>query len=90
MAVGGSGEQWRDWIAGRAWPVHKTSVGGWSQDRYQRSVEEAWDENAKALAAEVAAAAGQIGAEHVIVAGDIRARSLLISRLVIPWPNRPS
>ena len=81
VAIGGSGEQWRDWIAGRAWPIHKTSVGGWSQDRYQRSVEEAWDENAKALAGEVAAVADQIHAEHVIVAGDVRARSLLISRL---------
>ena len=81
VAIGGSGEQWRDWIAGRAWPIHKTSVGGWSQDRYQRSVEEAWDENAKALAGDVAAVADQIHAEHVIVAGDVRARSLLISRL---------
>ncbi len=84
VAIGGSGEQWRDWIAGRAWPIHKTSVGGWSQDRYQRSVEEAWDENAKALAGEVAAVAGQIHAGHVIVAGDVRARSLLISHLPTP------
>ena len=84
VAIGGSGEQWRDWIAGRAWPIRKTSVGGWSQDRYQRSVEEAWDENAKALAGEVAAVADQIHAEHVIVAGDVRARSLLISHLPTP------
>ncbi|MBO0786226.1 MAG: peptide chain release factor 1, partial [Actinobacteria bacterium] len=37
VAAGGSGDEWRDWVAGRGWPVHKTSVGGWSQDRYQRS-----------------------------------------------------
>lgn len=84
VAVGGTGAQWRDWIEGRGWPVHKTSVGGWSQDRYQRSVEEAWDENAKALAAEVTAVASRIGAGHVIVAGDVRARSLLISHLATP------
>ena len=84
VAVGGTGAQWRDSIEGHGWPVHKTSVGGWSQDRYQRSVEEAWDENAKALAAEVTAVASRIGAGHVIVAGDVRARSLLLSHLATP------
>jgi release factor family 2 len=84
VAIGGSGEAWRDWVAGRQWPVHKTSVGGWSQDRYQRSAEETWDENAKTLAAEVVAAAGRIGARHVIVGGDVRARSLLLEHLTKP------
>jgi hypothetical protein len=84
VAVGGSGQGWRDWVSGQQWPVHKTKVGGWSQDRYQRSVEETWDENAKALAAEVDAVAGRIGARHVIVGGDLRARSLLLERLATP------
>ena len=79
-----AGAGWRDWFAGQQWPVHKTSLGGWSQDRYQRSVEETWAENAKALAAEVTAAAGRIGARHVIVSGDIRARSLLLEHLATP------
>jgi len=81
VAIGGTGEGWRDWVAGRAWPVHKTSVGGWSQDRYQRSVEEAWAENAKALAAEVIEAAQRVSARHVIVSGDVRARTLLMGDL---------
>jgi hypothetical protein len=81
VAIGGSGREWRDWVAGQQWPLHKTSVGGWSQDRYQRSVEETWDENAKALAAEVAAAASRAGAGHVIVSGDVRARTLLLGHL---------
>lgn len=84
VAVGGTDAQWQDSIEGHAWPVHKTKVGGWSQDRYQRSVEEAWDENAKALAAEVTAVASRIGAGHVIVAGDVRARSLLLGHLATP------
>jgi Bacterial archaeo-eukaryotic release factor family 2 len=81
VAIGGSGDEWRDWVAGQQWPIHKTSVGGWSQDRYQRSVEETWNSNAKQLAAEVVAVAGRIGAQHVIVAGDVRARSLLLDHL---------
>lgn len=83
VAIGGSGEQWLDWVAGRRWPVHKTKVGGWSQDRYQRSVEETWDENAKALAAEVVSAAERAGAQRVVVAGDVRARTLLLDRLPV-------
>ena len=88
VAIGGTGSEWRDWFAGQQWPVHKAAVGGWSQDRYQRSAEETWAENAKALAAEVTAAAGRIGAEHVIVSGDIRARPLLLEHL--PTPLRES
>jgi Bacterial archaeo-eukaryotic release factor family 2 len=84
VAVGGTGQQWRDWVAGQRWPVHKTQVGGLSQDRHQRSVEETWEENAKALAAEVVAAADRIGARHVVVSGDIRARSLLLEHLTTP------
>ena len=84
VAIGGTGWSWRDWVAGEQWPVHKSSVGGWSQPRYQRSVEETWDENAKKLATEVDVAAGRIGARHIIVGGDIRARSLLIEHLATP------
>jgi hypothetical protein len=84
VAIGGTGQGWRDWVAGRQWPVHKSSVGGWSQDRYQRSAEETWAENAKALAAEVTAVAGRLGARHVIVSGDVRARTLLLNDLSQP------
>jgi hypothetical protein len=84
VAIGGSGRGWRDWVSGQDWPVHKTSVGGWSEPRFERSVEETWDENAKKLATEVDAAAGRIGAQHVIVSGDVRARSLLIEHLSTP------
>ncbi len=81
VAIGGSGRAWRDWVDGKDWPVRKTKVGGWSQDRFQRSAEETWDENAKKLAAEVVKVAGRIGASHVIVGGDVRARELLVSHL---------
>lgn len=81
VAVGGDGDAWRDWVAGRQWPVHKTAVGGWSQDKHQRRAEDTWAENAKALAAEVATVAGRAGARHLIVGGDVRARTLLIDSL---------
>jgi hypothetical protein len=71
-------------VQGEGWPVHKTSVGGWSQARYQRSAEEAWAENAKEFAAAVTAAAKRTGAELIVLAGDVRARSLLLDQLGQP------
>jgi hypothetical protein len=84
VAVGGNGQQWRDWISGRQWPIHKARAGGWSEDRHQRSVEETWSENARTLAAEVTKAADRAGARHVVVAGDVRVRSLLLDHLAEP------
>lgn len=75
-------------VDGEGWPVHKTSVGGWSQNRYQRSAEEAWRENEKEFAAAVTAAAERTGAELIMVAGDTRARSLLIDHLGQPWAGK--
>jgi hypothetical protein len=77
----------REEISGHGWPVHKTKIGGWSQARYQRSAEEAWAENAKELAAAVTAAAAQYHAELIVVAGDVRARSLLLAYLGTPLRN---
>jgi hypothetical protein len=84
VAVGGSGEAWRDWMAGRQWPVHKVRVGGWSQDKFQRRAEDTWEENAKQLAAEVVAAADRIGARHVIISGDVHSRSMVLDHLSVP------
>ena len=81
VAIGGSGKVWRDWVAGQTWPVHKAKVGGMSQDSYQRSDEETWNENAKELATEAAKVAREIGAAHVVVGGDVRARTLFVDHL---------
>jgi hypothetical protein len=68
-------------ITAESWPVHKTSLGGWSQSRYQRSAEHAWAENAKELATRVAQETSQSSPEFIVLAGDMRARSLLMDRL---------
>lgn len=81
VAVGGSGKVWRDWVAGQQWPVHKAKVGGMSEDKFQRSDEETWNSNAKALATEAAKIARDISAGHVVVGGDVRARTLLVNHL---------
>lgn len=79
MGGGDSGDEQQ--VQGTGWPVHKVKSGGWSQDRYQRSAEEAWETNAKELAAAVVQAAAGQKVEAVIVAGDVRARELLVEKL---------
>jgi hypothetical protein len=71
----------KETVEGTGWPVHRTKVGGWSQLEHQRSTEEAWETNAKELAAVVATAAAPISPELVVVAGDVRARGMLIDKL---------
>jgi hypothetical protein len=84
MAVRAADAIMKERIEGVGWPVHKTSVGGWSQARYQRSAEEAWEENAKQLAAAVTAEARRAGTDLIVIGGDVRARMLLLEHLGKP------
>lgn len=88
MAVRAADDITKERIEGVGWPVHKTSVGGWSQARYQRSAEEAWEENAKQLAAAVTAEARRAGVEQIVIGGDVRARTLLLEHLGKPLRDR--
>lgn len=79
--VGPAGGQLDQEVAGTGWPIHKTGLGGWSSRRYQNSTEEAWEVNAKELAAQVTAAAARVHAELIVLGGDTRSRSLLLDQL---------
>jgi hypothetical protein len=81
LPVSAAGPLTDEQVTGTGWPVHKTAAGGWSQLRYQRSTEEAWETNAKELAERVTAAAREVGAELIVVAGDPVARTLLMRQL---------
>ncbi|WP_127502714.1 Vms1/Ankzf1 family peptidyl-tRNA hydrolase [Actinoplanes solisilvae] len=67
------------------YPIHKTKVGGWSQARYQRSVEESWRRNAGDVAAAAAELAEQVGAEVIVVGGDVHAVDDLVPKLPKRW-----
>jgi Bacterial archaeo-eukaryotic release factor family 2 len=61
--------------------LRKTNPGGWSQRRYQQRAENLWEQNAKAVADQVASLADQTGARLIVVAGDVRALRLLREHL---------
>lgn len=68
-------------IEGRTDNLNKVQAGGWSHRRYQAHSEDIWQHNQ----AEVAEAVDRLVREHaprfVAVAGDVRARQLLLERL---------
>ncbi|GAA0239360.1 Vms1/Ankzf1 family peptidyl-tRNA hydrolase [Cryptosporangium japonicum] len=82
-AWAGPGEQlFADSVVGPdQYPLHKVPGGGWSALRYQHAVEVAWEHNAVAVAQEVTRVADAVRARLVVVAGDVRARSLLMDSL---------
>jgi hypothetical protein len=84
MAVRAADAITREHVEGAGWPVHRAKVGGWSQARYQRSAEEAWEENAKQLAAAVTAEARRAGTDFIVIGGDVRARMLVLEHLEKP------
>ena len=69
-------------------PIRKTHGGGWSQEHLQRKAELRWHHNAREVADQVRRTAESIGAELVIIAGDIRGRRLLIDQLPARWVER--
>jgi hypothetical protein len=64
--------------------IERNAPGGWSQPRYQRRAEDSWEHNAAAVADEVARAVRAVGADLVIVGGDVRAVQLLGKELATP------
>jgi len=81
LAVRDADDVTKEAVEGTGWPVHKVKSGGSAQLEHQRSAEEAWEINAKELADAVVNAAAGAVPEAIIVAGDVRARALLVSKL---------
>jgi hypothetical protein len=69
-------------------PIRKVKPGGWSQLHHQHAAEETWQRNADEVAAAAAALADEIGAEVLVVGGDVRAVQLLVERLPARWRDR--
>lgn len=63
--------------------IEKNAPGGWSQPRYQHRAEDSWAHNAKRVADEVRAAITEVGAQALVISGDVRAAQLLTDRLSV-------
>ena len=87
-ATAGAGHPEKTWtVAGPDDEIErKRGPGGWSQPSYQRRVEDSWRHNAARVAEEVAMGADSVGAQVLVLSGDVRAVQLLSERL----PNDPA
>lgn len=88
MAVSAGGVPRRAQVTGRqSRQVRRAQPGGWSQSRYQRAAMEAWHHNAGDAAAATAELADRVGADVVVVAGDIRATGMIAAQLPERWQD---
>jgi hypothetical protein len=81
ITVVGPGGERDSTVTGETWPIQKVHAGGWSERRYQASVEATWEHNAATVAAAVNKAVGEVGAALLVLAGDVRARGLVREHL---------
>lgn len=88
VAVSAGGVPRRATVQGReSWQLRRVQPGGWSQSRYQRAAMEAWHHNAGDAAAATAELADRVGADVVVVAGDIRATGMIAAQLPDRWQD---
>lgn len=78
LAITGTGRVLDERRVHGGWPRHKSSEGRTSN---QHGPEAEWEAAAHQLADQAAAAAAEVHAEHLILAGDPRARSSLLDHL---------
>ncbi|SCL28729.1 Vms1/Ankzf1 family peptidyl-tRNA hydrolase [Micromonospora inyonensis] len=89
VAVDAGGVPRRAHVRGReSHQLRRVQPGGWSQSRYQRAATEAWHHNAGDAAAATVALAERVGAEVVVLAGDVRATGVIAAQLPSRWQDR--
>ncbi|ADL46397.1 Vms1/Ankzf1 family peptidyl-tRNA hydrolase [Micromonospora aurantiaca] len=88
MAVSAGGVPRRAQVkGGQSRQLRRVQPGGWSQSRYQRAAMEAWHQNAGDAAAATADLAERVGADVVLVAGDVRATGMIAAQLPERWQD---
>ncbi|MEV1146873.1 Vms1/Ankzf1 family peptidyl-tRNA hydrolase [Micromonospora sp. NPDC049799] len=88
MAVSAGGVPRRAHVTGREdFQLRRVQPGGWSQSRYQRAAMEAWHHNAGDVTAATVELAEKVGAEVVVVAGDIRATGMIAAQMPNRWQD---
>jgi hypothetical protein len=68
-------------------PIHKTGRDTWSERHFQNRVDNSWAENAQNVADSVSQHVAEVGAQLVLVAGDVRARTLVMEAVAERVPS---
>jgi len=82
LLVRAGGQSERDTVEGsNEYPLHRTSTADWSERHFQLRVENNWEVNARDVADAVARHVARDQVRLVVIAGDVRARSLIAEEL---------
>ncbi|SCF14159.1 hypothetical protein GA0070607_6043 [Micromonospora coriariae] len=88
IAISAGGVPRRAHVVGReTFPLRKPQPGGWSQDIYQKAAMEAWHHNAGDVTAATVQLADKVGAEVVVIAGDVRATGMIAAQMPERWQD---
>jgi hypothetical protein len=68
-------------VDGDRWPLTKTGRGGWATKRFDATVHNTWQENAKDVATTVEKIAADVSARCIVASGDTMALQLLREQL---------
>lgn len=74
-------------VDGATFHIRKVKVGGWAHDHWQNSAEGQWEDNADRVAERIASYARRLAPRFVLVAGDVRARTILADRAGDSWKD---
>jgi hypothetical protein len=82
LTVAADGSTGAQSVEGSAdYPLHRTATVDWSERHFQQRVENSWESNAKDVASAATRHIKELAAPLVVVAGDVRARSLVADEL---------
>jgi hypothetical protein len=87
VAVGGAPRR-REVQGHESFPLRRVQAGGWSHRRYQQAAEESWKRNAGDVVAAAVELAEAVGAEVLVVGGDVRAVQFFTDQLPARWKDR--
>jgi hypothetical protein len=74
-------------VEGDTYHIRKVKVGGWAHHRFQHNAEDNWIHNADQVAELITSMARRHRPAFVLMAGDVRARQILLDRAGDPWKD---
>ncbi|NEK60442.1 hypothetical protein GCU56_21525 [Geodermatophilus sabuli] len=74
-------------VEGDGFQIRKFQGGGWAHHRYQHNAENKWVHNADDVASHIASMVRRLSPRFVLMAGDTRARQILLDRASDLWKD---
>jgi hypothetical protein len=74
-------------VEGQILHIRKVRVGGWAHDHWQNNAENQWAENVGQVADRITSYARRLSPRFVLVAGDVRARTMLTDQASDLWKD---